>query len=73
MAFKQITESQSDYRHLEKMTVTELLTNINKEDSTVPAAIEKVIPQIEQLIHAIVDKMLMGGRLFYIPAAGWVL
>ncbi len=68
MAFKQITESESEYSHLEKMTVTELLSNINKEDSTVPAAIEKVIPQIEQLIHAIVDKMLMGGRLFYIGA-----
>jgi N-acetylmuramic acid 6-phosphate etherase len=68
MAFKQITESQSDYRHLEKMAVIDILTNINKEDSTVPAAIQKVIPQIEQLVNAIVDKMLMGGRLFYIGA-----
>jgi len=46
----------------------ELLTNINKEDKTVPAAIEKEIPQIESLVTAIVDKMLMGGRLFYIGA-----
>ena len=68
MAFKQITESESNYRHLEKMTVVELLTGINKEDSTVPEAIEKVIPQIEQLVHSIVDKMLVGGRLFYIGA-----
>lgn len=68
MAFKKITESTSHYRHLEKMSVLELLTNINKEDATVPAAIEKVIPQIEALVHAIVDKMLMGGRLFYIGA-----
>lgn len=68
MAFKQITESESHYRHLEKMSVAELLTNINAEDKTVPAAIEKVIPQIEPLISAIVDKMLMGGRLFYIGA-----
>lgn len=68
MPFKQITESESHYRHLEKMTVKELLTNINREDSIVPAAIEKVIPQIEQLVAAIVDKMLVGGRLFYIGA-----
>lgn len=68
MPFKQITESESHYRHLEKMTVKELLTNINKEDNIVPAAIEKVIPQIEQLVTAIVDKMLVGGRLFYIGA-----
>ena len=59
---------ESNYGHLEKMSVTEILSNINKEDKTVPAAIEKVIPQIEQLVHVIVDKMLMGGRLFYIGA-----
>ena len=66
--FKRITEQTSDYRHLEKMSVNEILANINKEDKKVPAAIEKVIPQIEVLIHAITDKMLMGGRLFYIGA-----
>ena len=66
--FKRITEQTSDYRHLEKMSVNEILANINKEDKKVPEAIEKVIPQIEVLIHAITDKMLMGGRLFYIGA-----
>lgn len=68
MAFKQITESESKYRHLEKMPVAEILSSINKEDQTVPAAIEKVIPQVEQLVTVIVDKMLVGGRLFYIGA-----
>ena len=68
MAFKKITEQTSNYRHLEKMTIGELLTNINKEDQVVPAAVEKAIPQIEKLAEAISDKMLMGGRLFYIGA-----
>lgn len=68
MAFKKITESASVYRHLEKMSISELLTNINKEDTLVPLAVASVIPQIEDLVHAIVDKMLMGGRLFYIGA-----
>ena len=68
MSFNSITESESNYRHLEKMPVIDILANINKEDKTVPAAIEKVIPQIEQLVTVIVDKMLMGGRLFYIGA-----
>jgi N-acetylmuramic acid 6-phosphate etherase len=68
MAFNRITESESHYRHLEKMSVTDILTNINKEDKIVPAAIEKAIPQIEQLVQVIVDKMLVGGRLFYIGA-----
>ncbi len=68
MEFEKITESESHYRHLDKMTVHELLININREDKTVPEAIEKAIPQVEALVHAIVDKMLMGGRLFYIGA-----
>jgi N-acetylmuramic acid 6-phosphate etherase len=68
MAFEKITERESSYRHLEKMTVAELLTNINREDQTVPHAVAKVIPQIEKLVEVIGDKMLMGGRLFYIGA-----
>lgn len=66
--FIKITEQPSPYRHLEKMPVSEILSNINKEDKTVPDAIEKAIPQIEKLVNAAVDKMLAGGRLFYIGA-----
>src|SRR5438046_408236 len=66
--FIKITEQPSPYRHLEKMSVTELLTNINNEDKSVPGAIENVIPEIEKLVTAISDKMLAGGRLFYIGA-----
>ncbi len=68
MSFERITEQSSNYHHLEKMTIEELLININKEDATVPAAIEKVIPEIEKLVSVISDKMLAGGRLFYIGA-----
>ncbi len=68
MAFDKITEESSNYRHLEKMSVGELLVNINKEDSTVPGAVAKAIPQIEKLAEAVSDKMLMGGRMFYIGA-----
>lgn len=68
MGLERITEKSSNYRHLEKMPVGELLININKEDKTVPAAVEKAIPQIEKLAEAASDKMLMGGRLFYIGA-----
>ncbi len=68
MSQNSITESDSNYRHLEKMSVTDILTNINIEDQKVPGAITKIIPQIEQLIHVVVDKMLGGGRLFYVGA-----
>ncbi|WP_181307905.1 N-acetylmuramic acid 6-phosphate etherase [Rufibacter sp. XAAS-G3-1] len=62
------TETASHYNHLEKMSVQELLTNINKEDKTVPLAVEKAIPQLEKLVEATVAKMKAGGRLFYIGA-----
>lgn len=68
MSFEKITEQESPYHHLEKMSVAEILVHINKEDQTVPKAVEKAIPQIEKLVEAISDKMLMGGRLFYIGA-----
>lgn len=68
MAFEKITEQPSGYRHLEKMTINDLLKNINQEDRIVPVAVEKAIPQIEKLVEAAADKMLMGGRLFYIGA-----
>lgn len=63
-----ITEEDSLYHHLEKMSIEELLININKEDKKVPCAVEKVIPQIIPLIEVVVDKMKQGGRLFYIGA-----
>ncbi|MFK7951571.1 MAG: N-acetylmuramic acid 6-phosphate etherase [Ekhidna sp.] len=68
MVKKTLTESDSKYDHLEKMSTAELLTNINKEDQTVPKAIEKAIPQIEKLVDQIVNRMTDGGRLFYIGA-----
>jgi N-acetylmuramic acid 6-phosphate etherase len=68
MAFQKITESDSLYHNLENMEIRELLVNINKEDQKVPEIIKDVIPMIEPLVQAIVDKMLLGGRLFYIGA-----
>ncbi|MDY0779811.1 N-acetylmuramic acid 6-phosphate etherase [Tenacibaculum sp. IB213877] len=68
MSFTKTTEQSSNYNHLEKMSVSELLTNINNEDKTVPLAIERAIPQIEKLTEQIVEKLKNGGRLFYLGA-----
>jgi N-acetylmuramic acid 6-phosphate etherase len=65
---KLATESSSHYDNLEKMSVHELLVNINNEDKTVPNAVEKCIPQIEALVSQIVLRMKAGGRIFYIGA-----
>ncbi|WP_298315341.1 N-acetylmuramic acid 6-phosphate etherase [uncultured Aquimarina sp.] len=68
MTFTKITEQASNYDHLEKMTISQLLSNINKEDKTVPEAVEESIPQIEALVSQIVEKLKNGGRLFYMGA-----
>ena len=66
--FIRITEQASNYSHLEKMSVNEILSNINNEDKKVAVAVEKVIPGIEKLVIEIANHMLAGGRLFYIGA-----
>jgi N-acetylmuramic acid 6-phosphate etherase len=66
--FVRVTEQSSNYRHVEQMSVAEILMHINYEDKTVPIAVEKAIPQIEKLSTIISDKMVLGGRLFYIGA-----
>ena len=68
MSFIRTTEQSSKYEHLEKMTVEELLRNINSEDKTVPLAIEKALPQIEKLTDKVIKQLKAGGRLFYIGA-----
>jgi N-acetylmuramic acid 6-phosphate etherase len=68
MTFTKTTEQSSKYEHLEKMSVTDLLSNINKEDQTVPLAVQKALPQIEKVVALVVEKMKLGGRLFYIGA-----
>lgn len=62
------TELASHYDHLEKMRIRDLLVNINREDKSVAEAVEKVIPEIGELVSVIVDKMKRDGRLFYIGA-----
>lgn len=60
------TEADSLYRSLERMSVVDLLRNINKEDQKVPIVVGKAIPKITKLVKAIVSRMEQGGRLFYI-------
>jgi N-acetylmuramic acid 6-phosphate etherase len=63
-----ITEQPSVHRHLEKKSIEEITAAINNEDKIVAAAIEKVLPQLNQLIAAVVDKLKHDGRMFYLGA-----
>ena len=68
MSFTKTTEQDSYYDHLENMSVTDLIENINNEDQTVALAVQKSIPQITTLTEQIFSKLSDGGRLFYLGA-----
>jgi N-acetylmuramic acid 6-phosphate etherase len=63
-----ITEQPSPHRHLEKKSIEEITALINGEDATVALAIQRVLPDVNRLIHAIVGALQDGGRMFYIGA-----
>lgn len=62
------TETDSYYDNLDKMNLKDILISINNEDKKVPIEIEKIIPQVESLVNAVLVKLSKGGRLFYIGA-----
>lgn len=61
-----LTEQPSRYDNLEKKTVDELIRDINTENKVVAIAIEKVLPEIGQLISTIEQQLKRGGRMFYV-------
>ncbi|MFW5708016.1 MAG: N-acetylmuramic acid 6-phosphate etherase [Bacteroidota bacterium] len=63
-----ITESPSEFENLEKMSVHDLITAINREDAKVHEAVRNALPQIEKLINLILERMCQGGRIFYLGA-----
>ncbi len=68
MHFNKITESDSPYSDIEKMSTEQILQTINKEDQTVASSVKKVLPQIKILVDQITTKIQSGGRLFYMGA-----
>jgi N-acetylmuramic acid 6-phosphate etherase len=53
---------------LDIMTIQEALLVMNEEDATVPQAIKKVIPQIEEAVKLVIKAFKNGGRLIYVGA-----
>lgn len=58
----------SKFRHLDQLSISELLHAMNEGDAEVPMAISRELAKIERAIEAIVERMLRGGRLIYIGA-----
>ena len=63
-----VTEADSHYDSLEQMSTADLLHNINNEDEKVARIVKQQIPSIVSLIEVIVEKLQLGGRLFYLGA-----
>lgn len=63
-----VTESESKYHNLDKMSSREILEAINDEDSTIASVVRLQIPAIESLAEKVVERMRRGGRLFYVGA-----
>ena len=66
--FRKITEEDSLYDNIEEKSVSEILTEINREDQKVALAVRDALPEIEALIQEILPNMQAGGRVFYIGA-----
>ena len=73
MTFINITEQPSLYNDLENKPVSEILTDINREDQKVALAVQQTIPEMK-LVSGIVERMKRadGSSISeQAPAEGW--
>jgi len=68
MDYTKITETPSNHNNLEQLDTTSILTKMNEEDKKITDAVALVIPKITELVDALTERFLTGGRLFYIGA-----
>ncbi len=62
-----VTEQENPRtRLIDKATTFEALILLNHEDQLVPAAVQRVLPEIATAIDKIVERLSKGGRLFYV-------
>lgn len=63
---KMVTESRNTAStNIDQLSTINMLQVINNEDKQVPLAVEKVLPQIAQLVDKVAHAFLNGGRLIY--------
>lgn len=64
-----VTESVNpDTIRIDECSTAEMLKLINEQDSKVPAAVEKEIPNIARAVELIAQSLKNGGRMFYFGA-----
>lgn len=69
MENNRITEQELEQtEELDIYEVEKIINLMNKEDKTVAYSVERVLPQIETVIHQVIAKMKNGGKLYYVGA-----
>jgi N-acetylmuramic acid 6-phosphate etherase len=64
-----LTEKQNPHSmEIDKLSTFKILELINKEDSLIPSAVKRVIPQIEKVVGYTVNALKNGNRIIYIGA-----
>lgn len=71
--FDEISKLTTEQRNpksinIDKLSTLDILKIINEEDKTIPFAVEKEIPYIEQAVEIVVNALKNGGRLLYFGA-----
>jgi N-acetylmuramic acid 6-phosphate etherase len=71
--FKEISELETEaidskFADIDLLATVDILTLLNEQDNSVPAAIKAEIPNIVLAVDAIVKSFKLGGRLFYFGA-----
>lgn len=63
------TEKQNpNSLNIDELSTLDMLKVINNEDKQVALAVEKILPDIQEAVDIIAEKLKVGGRLFYIGA-----
>ena len=59
----------NDLQHIDGRQLIDIgARGVNNEDKQVPLAVEKVLPQVAQLVDKVAQAFLNGGRLIYVGA-----
>lgn len=63
------TEKSNPKTHqIDEMSITEILNVMNEEDQTIALSVQRVLPQVEEVISKVVTAFQNEGRLFYVGA-----
>ena len=68
MAHLKTEQRNQNSRGLDRKSTLEILHVMNREDRSVPLAVQRELPRIARAVDAIVDCLRHGGRLIYVGA-----